>query len=188
MSSIEPAAPGDSPIGYGISLFDEEEMEEDVPWEEETTPGVPTGVPQVNPPQGAALSAGARLAEPPKPNKVPMIGGLMCLTKEYATWTGGKPKCNWSGLKDEDATYASQNCLCYVMSDPQKGYNLCREGLATKFDKKGNLLTFKDEVWEHLVDCGLDTIAYVQDPVEEGKMTNVVLITSVSLWILSRSR
>ena len=176
MSSTEPAAPGDSPIGSGISLFDiEEEMEEDVPREEENAPGVSTGVPQVNPPQGVAPSAGARPAEPPKPNKVPKIGGLVRLTKEYATWTGGEPKSDWSGLKDEDATYASPNCLRYVMSDPQKGFNSRREGLITKFDKKGNLLTFKDEVWEHLVDCGLDTIAYVQDPVEEDKMTNVVL-------------
>ena len=90
MSSIESDAPGDSPIGSGISLFDEEEMEEDVPWEEETTPGVPTGVPQVNPPQGAAPRAGARPAEPPKPNKVPTIGGSLRLTKEYATWTDGE--------------------------------------------------------------------------------------------------
>ena len=129
----------------------------------------------MNPPQGAALSAGARPAEPPKPNKVPKIGGLVRLTKEYVTCTGREPRSDWSGLKDEDATYASPNCLRYVMSDPQKGYNFCREGLDTKFDKKGSLLTFKDEVWEHLVDCGLDTIAYVQDPVEKGKMSNVVL-------------
>ena len=142
-------------------------MEEDIPWEEDTTPGVPTGVPQVSPPQGATPSAGARPAEPPKPNKVPKIGGLVHLNKEYAPCTGREPKSDWSGLKDENATYASPYCLHYVASDPQKGYDSHCEGLVTKFDKERNLVTFKDEVWEHLVDCGLDTIAYVQDPVEE---------------------
>ena len=120
-------------------------------------------------------SAGARPAEPPKPNKAPKIGELMSLTKEYATWTGRESKSDWSGLKDEVATYASPNCLHYVMSDPKKGYNSCHEGLVTKFERKGNLLTFTDEVWEHLLGCGLDTSAYVQDPVEDYKMTYVVL-------------
>lgn len=52
MSSIEPAVIRDSPIGSRISFFDmEKEMEDDIPQDEETTPGVPTGVSQVNPPQ-----------------------------------------------------------------------------------------------------------------------------------------
>jgi hypothetical protein len=105
----------------------------------------------------------------------PIVGGLIKIsTKETAAWTGGKPKRDWSGPEVEAKHYKSPNQLRSV-HNPQKGYNHRKMGLMDKFDRKGDLSTFRLKTWKHLVDTGMDAIAYVPDPVDDKRMTNCVL-------------
>ena len=48
-------------------------------------------------------------------------------------------------------------------------------GLKAKFDKSSDLETFCTSVWEHLEECGMDTITYLHDPADKEKMTSVVM-------------
>ena len=109
--------------------------------------------------------------------RTPKMGGIVRLTKdEWAAWTGGKPKYKWKGLDDAANTeHTSPNQLrpTYA-SSAQKGYNYRRDGMTTKFKKGDQLTTFVTKVWNHLVDTGMDTIAYLPDPENSKVMTNVV--------------
>ena len=72
---------------------------------------------------------------------------------------------------------ASPNQLRPVhASASQKGYNYRRTGLTTQFTPTRSSLVdfFQNAVWEHLTDCGMDTIAYLPDPEDSLMMTNVV--------------
>ena len=55
-----------------------------------------------------------------------------------------------------------------------KSYAYRTEGLKHKFDKSGNLEVFCTNVWEHLQECGMDTIAYLPDPAAPETMMSVV--------------
>ena len=107
----------------------------------------------------------------------PIMGGLVTLVKdEYSPWTGGTPNHDWTALATPKATEnTSPNQLRPVYaSAAQKGYNHGRTGLSTPFSISGDLSIFQNAVWNHLLDTGMDTIAYLQDPEEQTRMTNVV--------------
>ena len=107
----------------------------------------------------------------------PIMGGLVALVKdEYSPWTGGKPNCDWTALAEPAATEnTSPNQLRPVYaSAAQKGYNHRRTGLTSPFSATSDLSVFQNAVWNHLLDTGMDTIAYLQDPEDQTKMTNVV--------------
>ena len=109
---------------------------------------------------------------------VPTIGGITLVTKdEWSAWTGGKPNCTWTGLDDSVALleHTSPNQLRPVyVSSAQKGYNFRRTGFKTPFKAANDLISFQNVVWDHLKDTGMDSIAYLKDPTDETKMTNVV--------------
>ena len=110
-----------------------------------------------------------------KPTK-PIMGGLVALVKDdWAAWTGGKPNHDWTGLASpmDDNTSPNQLRPVYA-SAAQKGYNHRRTGLSTQFTPSSDLAVFQTAIWNHLVDTGMDTIAYLQDPEDSTKMTNVV--------------
>ena len=111
-----------------------------------------------------------------KPDK-PIMGNIVSLSKDdWSPWTGGKPASDWSGL-DPSAPdeLTSPNQLRPVhASASQKGYNYRRTGMTTSFTPASSLVDFQNAVWEHLTDCGMDTIAYLPDPENENLMTNVV--------------
>ena len=46
--------------------------------------------------------------------------------------------------------------------------------MVTLFNLSDDLILFQNSVWDHLTDTGMDSIAYLPDPTDEGKMTNVV--------------
>ena len=46
--------------------------------------------------------------------------------------------------------------------------------MITPFKPADNLTSFQNSVWEHLTDTGMDSIAYLPDPTDESKMSNVV--------------
>jgi hypothetical protein len=105
------------------------------------------------------------------------MGDLTQLSKdEWAAWTGGKPKSDWTGLDTSaPSEFTTPNQLRPVYaSSAQKGYNFRKSGLEDKFDKTDDLLVFQNTIWDHLIDTGMDTIAYVPDPVTSNKMVNVI--------------
>jgi hypothetical protein len=95
---------------------------------------------------------------------------------EEAAWTGGLPKSDWSNL---DATALNEPVTpnqyrSSSIATSQKGHNYRRTGLKDKFARSGDLVTFQHHVWSHLVDTGMDSIAYVPDPVDPNIMVNIV--------------
>ncbi|KAI2509046.1 hypothetical protein MHU86_5422 [Fragilaria crotonensis] len=68
-------------------------------------------------------------------------------------------------------TKSTPPCPCLSLT---KGYNFRRTGMTTLFTQASSLVDFQNAVWDHLVDCGMDTIAYLPDPESSSVMTNVV--------------
>lgn len=82
---------------------------------------------------------------------------------------------SWVGLEDHTASYESPNQLRSTYpSAAQKGYNYRKKGLELKFSKKDDLALFQKHLLKHLVDCGMDSIAYIEDPADPSIMSNVV--------------
>jgi hypothetical protein len=124
-------------------------------------------------PPAEASPVGSTVTKPDKPT----MGNIVSLSKDdWSAWTGGKPASGWMCL---DATASdeltSPNQLRPVhASASQKGYNYRRTGMTTPFSQTSNLVDFQNEVWDHLTDCGMDSIAYLPDPEDSLMMTNVV--------------
>ena len=131
--------------------------------------------PPSTPSAGSSSTPSTASDESKKPAK-PLMGGLVALVKdEWSAWTGGKPNSDWSSLETAATENTSPNQLRPVYaSAAQKGYNHRRTGLTTKFTPASDLSVFQTAVWNHLVDTGMDTIAYLQDPEDSDKMSNVV--------------
>ena len=107
----------------------------------------------------------------------PIMGGIHQVSKdEHTPWTGGLPKSDWTGLSETAGrTPVSPNQYrSMVISTAQKGHIHRQTGLAVKFTRAGDLSTFEHLVWTHMVDTGMDTIAYVPDPVDKTTMLNCV--------------
>jgi hypothetical protein len=100
------------------------------------------------------------------------MGNLVQSSKdEWNAWTGRKPKPSWVGLKDSTTTYEWPNQLRSTYpSSAQKGYNYSKKGLEMKFGKKDNLTLFQKHLLKRLVDCGMDSIAYIEDPANSSFM------------------
>ena len=111
--------------------------------------------------------------KPPKP----IMGAVTTVSKDsWAAWTGGLPKADWTGLHPSaqlDPTSPNQLRPVYV-SAAQKGYNYRRTGMTVQFKPTDDLTDFQNAVWEHLTDTGMDSIAYLPDPTDGTKMTDVV--------------
>ena len=126
----------------------------------------------------ASASASAFVAPVPSKPLAPIIGGITLVTKdEWSAWTGGKPNSTWTGLDASVALleHTSPNQLHPVyVSSAQKGYNFRRTGFKIPFKPADDLISFQNTVWEHLKDTGMDSIAYLKDPTDATKMTNVV--------------
>ena len=107
----------------------------------------------------------------------PKMGGIVQLTKdEWAAWTGGKPQASWSGLDSTAVNnYDSPNQLRPASSaSSTKGYNLRKEGLSDKFKRSDDLSIFQRKVIAHLQDTGMDTIAYLPNPIDSSQMIHIV--------------
>ena len=60
------------------------------------------------------------------------------------------------------------------MSLAQKGYNHQCKGIANKFAKGSDHFNFARLVWKHLVDTGMDTIAYLPSTKDPQEMVSIV--------------
>ena len=88
---------------------------------------------------------------------------------------GGIPKSDWSGIAVKNADMVSD--LCFRSLDPghnQKSVQYRTRPLKTKLSGKKNLKEFQEEVWKHLTKYGLDTLAYLPDPMDGSKVLNVI--------------
>jgi hypothetical protein len=88
---------------------------------------------------------------------------------------GGAPLPDWSGIKDPSSRLLSD--LCYRSLDPvsgQKSTLYRTKGLSKPYDRSQKLSDFQKKVWDHLVNYGLDTIGYLQDPKDPTKVQSVV--------------
>jgi hypothetical protein len=94
--------------------------------------------------------------------KVPIMGGLTQMDQDkWSAWTGGRLNLTWTGFVVEIEDYETPNQL--RTSYDVKGYNHRKSGLSVKFNKTDMLIPFKNVIWNHLKDNGLDTIAYLPD-------------------------
>ena len=94
---------------------------------------------------------------------------------KFISFTGGKPNPAWTDTEEGSTTATpSTPSQCRDHYSPGEGYLHRKQGLSKKFDRTDDLIVFENAVWDKLTDCGLDTIAYVADPVEANRMTNVV--------------
>lgn len=99
---------------------------------------------------------------------------------DYVPWTGGKPKHDWSGLCSTAPTHhqAPNQLRPLKATEAQKGHNFRKIGLTVgKLTRTNlNIPAFEHHVWEHLVNTGMDSIAYVPSPIHGStEMINVVL-------------
>jgi hypothetical protein len=113
--------------------------------------------------------------------KKPIMGGIVQVkSDQYDAWTGGMPNHDWTGLRhptiaEEELMLAPNRFRPTSSTNATKLYKERRDGLGVKFSLKSSLQEFLLKVSEHLVNTGMDTIAYVLDPVEEKSMCNVVI-------------
>ena len=107
----------------------------------------------------------------------PKIGGIDPVDNDkQLAWTGGKPNKYWNDL-DKVALRVPTKPTQYRShgTTDVKSYTYRTAGLKAKFDKSSDLETFCTSVWEHLEECGMDTITYLHDPADKEKMTSVVM-------------
>ena len=127
-------------------------------------------------PESMSTAEAAVAEEVLKPLK-PIMGDVIALSKDsWSAWTGGKPKADWTGLDPTapgESTSPNQLRPVYV-SAAQKGYNHRRTGMTTLFKPADDLISFQNSVWDHLVVTGMDSIAYLPDPTDKTKVSNVV--------------
>jgi GAG-pre-integrase domain/Zinc knuckle len=112
---------------------------------------------------------------PPKP----IMGGIIQTTeKDFIPWTGGRPLVDWTGLDPTSRTTPkSPNQQRPVSSSAaQKGHIYRQTGITTKKLSRADLDLphFEERVWRHFCDTGLDTIAYVPNPIGSTEMINVI--------------
>ena len=101
-----------------------------------------------------------------KPPSIPTIGGCYWTGYEHIAWTGGKPNDTWTDLDDPTITRPKhqEQHRSYYYSTAAKDARYRRYGLETKFSRKDSLPDFLTNLEKKLINCGLDTITYVRDP------------------------
>jgi len=103
------------------------------------------------------------------------MGGIVQVdTFKYVSWTGGKPKPDWSGLATPLNCNENPNQLRSVGPKSTTSYNLRRTGREEKYKSGGNLETFVSYIVKHLKNHGMDSIAYRPDPQDPTKMIHAI--------------
>ena len=139
--------------------------------------GPPSGPSPGVAPQQASPTASTTATTIVRPT-TPIMGGLFLSSKdEYAAWTGGKPKPDWTGLDSSaPVSMCSPNQIRPMYATSQvKGYNLRIQGLETKLTQKdGDFLDFTVLIFDRLENTGMDSVSYLPDPLAPTTMVSVV--------------
>ena len=106
----------------------------------------------------------------------PKFGGLIQTgTDTWSAWIGGKPTSDWSGLENpKPSTIQPNQYRASSVYSQAKGQSYRIQGITTQFTREANLLTFQKKVMKHLNQHGLDTITYLQDPVDPNQTISVI--------------
>ena len=106
----------------------------------------------------------------------PKFGNMSEVAKDsWVTWTGGKPKADWSGLEEPNPTTVEPNQHRSTSLGTQAKSQFYRvKGMETKFGKNSDLLVFQKDVMQHLKEHGLDTITYLPDPTKKDTLVSVI--------------
>ena len=121
--------------------------------------------------QGSTPPVGSPNLAPFLPTK-PIMGDIIQVGLQiFVAWTGGKPKHDWSML--DSSAYKSPQVASQqrpTFNDKLQHYR--SQGLKTKLSRNGKMKMkdFELKVRSHLEKYGLDTIAYIPDPVDSTKM------------------
>ena len=95
---------------------------------------------------------------------------------EFVVWVGGKPRADWKGLDDDAPKEYLRAFQVRTVSD--KKYSERVAGPAEeneKFNKKtGDFSRFQDNLQQHLIKHGMDTIAYLRNPLDSTKMLFII--------------
>ena len=110
--------------------------------------------------------------KPPKPR----FGDVVEVSHEnWAAWTGGEPKPDWSGLANPNPKAIRPNQYrANSISGQAKSQVYRVAGLEDKFSRTSDLQTFERKVMKHLIQHGLDTITYLVDPTDKTKVVSVI--------------
>lgn len=94
----------------------------------------------------------------------------------------------WNGLAPgAPLQYQSPNQLRpQSTGSAQKSYNHRKTGRTEKFKAASDFSEFKDAVEQHLIDTGMDTIAYLIDP--QNAATTISIITNHSRFTMETAR
>ena len=106
----------------------------------------------------------------------PKFGGITEISDgHWATWTGGKPKANWTELEQPQPGHIGPNQFRSTsIASQAKSEHYRTTGLETKFGRDKDLHTFQRKVLDHLERYGLDTITYLKDPSDATRLTCVI--------------
>jgi hypothetical protein len=105
----------------------------------------------------------------------PKIGG----TSNSSSWTGGKPKSDWSGSENEEPT--TPYCFRLSADKSFKIYQVLTKGQDKKFkrqDPEYPLAAFLDDAQTHMEASGMDSVFYFKDPSDDKEMRSIFLFHS----------
>ena len=108
-----------------------------------------------------------------KPKK-PKMGGLTeVATNTWVPWTGGKPKEDWSGLKDPSPAVEPNWYRPTSVSTATKNQQYRIAGIG-ELTKSGDLMTFQRMFQDKLEEYGMDGISYLPNPANPKQLIKVV--------------
>jgi hypothetical protein len=131
------------------------------------------------------MSANPSQMEPNEPMKFeipkPRTGDeiRLTVTKHTCGVVVGKPKASWMGL---EAPMEPSEVIAYQHwpmptneSTKAKANRMAGQEKHYEIGSMKKIKELVEEVYKHLKDYGMDTIAYLPDPTDENRMTNCVL-------------
>ena len=150
---------------------------------------------QPNPPQGTNPVPPTTTVNPSQVTNTvtvpsnPVMGTYIETYIGSGVWNclvGGKPMHDWSGLDSKAKRGTTPYHLRPLdLIKDAKGFTARKTGFITKFSRDSSLPSFASQVWKHLVSHGLDTIAYLPDPSDNGSVLDVVKIIHALLLTLT---
>ena len=123
-------------------------------------------------PGGQGGQGPGRVFRPPQPK----FGGVEETGVDvFTAWTGGKPRADWTALDNPNPSSIDPNQYrSNSISGSAKSKHYRTSGLDTKLNRESEIHVFQKDVWNHLVEFGLDAITYMEDPFNTG--TEVVSV------------
>ena len=105
----------------------------------------------------------------------PRFGGVEEVeARNWAAWTGGKPKPDWTGLEVDPSAIEPTQYRPSSITGKTKSQIHRVKGLEKKFSRGSDLQVFERKVLEHLTQHGMDTISYLKDPTNSSDVVSVV--------------